>query len=179
MYSAVCTCIVLIALQCAHVYYTCIVLSAVCTCIVSIASLSGKVWKFRSSKRHCSALESGGMLHSFYAGVQCVLPQSDVQERCIVYRVVHGAQYAGVCPLVQEWCTVCTRVHCLAGAAEEECGMHWLAGAGRASLWCAGGCRWGAVHARPHCGVKECGLQEQRRAQCRVQEFGHRSLQEG
>ena len=54
-------------------------------------------WKFRSSKRHCSALESAGMLHSFYAAVQCVLPQSDVQEWCIVYRVVHGAQYAGVC----------------------------------------------------------------------------------
>ena len=59
------------------------------------------------------------------------------------------------------------RVHCLAGAAEEECGMHWLAGAGRASLWCAGGCRWGAVHAGPHCSVKECGG-----AQCWVQEFG-------
>ena len=107
------------------------------------------------------------MLHSFYAAVQCVLPQSDVQERCIVYRVVHGAQYAGVCPLVQEWCTVCMRVHCLAGAAEEECGMHWLAGAERASLECAGGCRWGAVHAGPHCSVKECGG-----AQCWVQEFG-------
>ena len=82
------------------------------------------------------------MLHSFYAGVQCVLPQSNVQEWCIVYRVVHGAQYTvHTCRsvhcftlLMQEWCTVCMRVHCLAGAAEEECGMHWLAGAEQASV---------------------------------------------
>ena len=124
MYSAVCTCIVLIALQCAHVYYTCIVLSAVCTCIVLIALLSGKVWKFRTPE---SGVQSVTAVHwrveecctvFMQDRVQCVLPQSDVQERCIVYRVVHGAQYAGVCPsgaglVYSVHCTLCMRVHCL------------------------------------------------------------------
>ena len=76
------------------------------------------------------------MLHSF-AAVQCVLSQSDVQEWCIVYRVVHGALCRSVhcfTLLVQELCTVCMRVLCLAGVAEEECGMHWLAGAEQASV---------------------------------------------
>ena len=98
---------------------------------------------FRSSKRHWVHWRVQECCTVFMQDrVQCVLPQIDVQEWCIVFRVVHGAQYTvHTCRsvhcftlLVQELCTVCMRVLCLAGVAEEECGMHWLAGAEQASV---------------------------------------------